>query len=97
MRKGDGENNGDEGVSDSGGDGDEGVSDSGGDGDEGVGDSGGDGDSKGEQAQPQQLDMSQYVADVLSSRARQPRCHRSHFCDLVPIPDAGYLHTIVAN
>ena len=75
MRKGDGEDNGDEGVSDS----------------------GGDSDSEGEQAQARRLEMSQYVADVLSSRARQPQCHRSHFCDLIPIPDAGYLLLLLIN
>ena len=75
MRKGDGEDNGDE----------------------GVGNSGGDGDGEGERAQARRLEMSQYVADVLSSRARQPWCHRSHFCDLVPIPDAGYLLLLLIN
>ena len=34
---------------------------------------------------------------VLSSRARQPRCHRSYFCDLIPIPDAGYLLLLLIN
>ena len=66
-------------------------------GDEGVGDSGGDGDSERKRAQAWQLETSQYVADVLSSRARQPWCHRSYFCDLVPIPDAGYLLLLLIN
>ena len=75
MRKDDGEDNGDEGVSNS----------------------GGDGDGKGERAQAWRLETSQYIADVLSSRARQPRCHRSYFCDLIPIPDAGYLLLLLIN
>ena len=66
-------------------------------GDKGVGDSDGNGDGKGERAQAERLEMSQYIADVLSSRARQPQCHRSHFCDLVSIPDAGYLLLLLIN
>ena len=66
-------------------------------GDKGVGDSGSDGDDEGKRGQAWRLETSQYVTDVLSSRARQPRCHRSYFCDLIPIPDAGYLLLLLIN
>ena len=65
--------------------------------DEGDGDSGGDGDGEGERVQARRLETSQYVADVLSSRARQPRCHRPYFCDLITISDAGYLLLLLIN
>ena len=62
-----------------------------------VSNSGGDGDGERKQAQAWRLETSQYVADVLSSRARQPQCHRSYFCDLITISDAGYLLLLLIN